>query len=58
MLIEVTIKATIDISQFGCSNVVELEDILIDADEITLTVESMLDGEVDGYIHIASCTED
>lgn len=58
MLVEVTIKATVDTTQFGCSTVQELEDILLDADEVRLTADSMIDGDIDGQIDIAGVKED
>ena len=58
MLTEVTIKATVDTNQFGCSTVQELEDILLDAEEVRLTADSIIDGDIDGQIDIAEVTED
>jgi len=58
MLVEITIKATVDTAQFGCSTVQELEDILLDADEVRITAESMIDGDIDGLIDVAEVSED
>jgi hypothetical protein len=58
MQVEITIKATVELSEFDCDTVKALEDILIDADSIALTSVGVIDGKRSGEISIASITED
>lgn len=58
MLVEITIKATIDPTVFGCETVKQLEDILLDAEDITLSANSVIDGNIEGFMQVSSVTED
>jgi len=57
MEVEITIKATVDLREYGCNSVTELNDMLTDADSIDIDITSPIDGTLTAGIHISEVTE-